>query len=408
MRKHLIARGLGVLSLVMACAACRVAMETDFQNAYVQSARRSTVPQMVLVATQEAPVTVTKTALNGQQVVWSTGDQIKVFNASTPNGVTFTLKADSAGQGIGEFEGDPISGDGPFYAVYPASVAGSLTAGAVSVNIPNAQDLTAGSFGNNANVAMAQAENLADGLHFKNVLGAVCIQLSGEISATRIRIQTKGTEPLWGSGTVQMVEDVPSLSLNAGTVDNQIVEATGSATGTAFYLMLPPDALASGFITQVAAGENAMLKEAPADESNKIARSGIIAMPAFAFENQVPSSFLDISAMAVPFGYWANFSYGQNFAFDKTTSQFASNVGDTNRTFRMQDFSTGKMYSFVLPKVTELGLGGNYSIYLESVEGSSYLASSLIGKFHLVQKTSNAGWFVSTGNQKGFIISLED
>ena len=408
MKRKTLARVLVTLSVTMACVACRVAMETDFQNAYVQSSRHSVVSQMVLVATQETPEGDTKTALSGSQVVWNSGNQIKVFNATNPNGKVFTLTSESVGKTTGEFSGELLSGNGPFYAVYPASAAGTLSDGKVSITIPQSQELTAGSFGNNANISLAQADNLTDALHFKNVLGAVCIQVSSSISAKRVRIQTKADEPLWGSATVKMVEGVPDLSLASGTADNQIVEATttDSASGTAFYLMLPPGTLASGFVAQVAAGEKAMLKEAPAAENNKIVRSRIVAMTGFEYAGQVPASFLDISA--TPFGYWASFTASPTFTFAKATSQYATKVETDTRTFRMQDFSTGKMYSFVLPNTLELGLGGSYAATLESVEGSSYTAPAAAGTFRLVQKTSQAGWFVNGDNTKGFIISLED
>jgi len=407
MKRKTLARVLVTLSVAMACVACRVAMETDFQNAYVQSSRHSVVSQMVLVATQETPEGDTKTALSGSQVVWNSGNQIKVFNAANPNGKVFTLKSESAGQTTGEFSGEPLSGNGPFYAVYPASAAGTLSDGKVSITIPQSQVLTAGSFGNNANISLAQADNLTDALHFKNVLGAVCIQVTSSIPAKRVRIQTKANEPLWGSATVQMVDGVPALSLASGTADNQIVEATttGSASGTAFYLMLPPGTLASGFVAQVAAGDKAMLKEAPAAEVNKIVRSGIVAMPEFAYAGQIPANFLNISA--TPFGYWSSFASEQTFAFSKATSQYAGKItGTDKRTFRMQDFSAGKMYSFELPYT--LVLGGSYPAKIESVVSSTYTAPTSAGTFRLVQKTGNAGWFVNEDNTKGFIILLED
>ena len=406
MKRKTLARVLVTLSVTMACVACRVAMETDFQNAYVQSSRHSVVSQMVLVATQETPEGDTKTALSGSQVVWNSGNQIKVFNAANPNGKVFTLTS-GVGKTTGEFSGELLSGNGPFYAVYPASAAGTLSDGKVSITIPQSQELTAGSFGNNANISLAQADNLTDALHFKNVLGAVCIQVTSSIPAKRVRIQTKADEPLWGSATVQMVEGVPALTLAPGTADNQIVEAStaGSASGTAFYLMLPPGTLASGFVAQVAAGEYAMLQEAPAAENNKIVRSGIVAMPGFEYAGQVPESFLNISA--TPFGYWSSFSSSPAFTFSKATSQYAGKVtANTSRTFRMQDFSAGKMYSFELPYT--LVLGGSYEATLESVEGSIYTAPASAGTFRLVQKTGNAGWFVNEDNTKGFIILLED
>ena len=408
MKNKMLIRALSALSVTMAFTACRVALETDLQNAYQSTIRRSSGPQMVLVATMETPEGETKTSLSSLQVLWTSGDKIKVFNSTNPEGIEYTLSSGS-GQVVGEFTGDALSGGGPFYAVYPASAAGTLSGSSVSINIPQGQTLTAGTFGNGANIAVAKANNLSDALNFKNVLGAVCIRLSSSITATRVRIQTKGTEYLCGSGTVNMSGDVPSLSIATGTTDNQIVEATGSATGTAFYLMLPPNALAKGFITQVAAGSNAMLKEAPTSESNKITRSGIVAMPELAFVNQVPSSFLNLSA---PFGYWGAISSDPTFAFNNATSQYATKVGTSDRTFRMQDFSTPtpEMYSFLLPKAPALGLGvdDSFTVTLESVVGSTYTAPADAGTFRLVQKTSNAGWFVSSDNTKGFIISLED
>lgn len=404
MKNKMLIRALSALSVTMAFTACRVALETDLQNAYESTTRRSSGAQMVLVATMETPEGETKTSLSGSQVLWKAGDQIEIFDSGTGR-VTLTLDPECDGQAVGEFTGAILLGSGPYYAVYPASAGVSRSGNNLILDIPQEQTLTAGSFGNGNNIAVAKIASLDDALHFKNVLGAVCIQLSSSITATRVRIQTKGTEYLCGSGTVDMSGDVPSLSIATGTTDNQIVEANGSASGTAFYLMLPPNALANGFITQVAAGSNAMLKEAPASESNKITRSGIVAMPAFTFANQIPSSFLNTAA---PFGYWGAISSDPTFAFNNATSQYATKVGTSDRTFRMQDFSTHKMYSFVLPKAPGLGLDGGYTVTLESVVGSTYTAPADAGTFRLVQKTSNAGWFVSSDNTKGFIISLED
>lgn len=100
-------------------------------------------------------------------------------------------------------------------------------------------------------------------------------------------------------------------------------------------------------------------------------------------------------------------SYQTLFGFDKATSQYATQVVEnTSRTFRLQDFSVNKMYSFKLPYTLELG--GEYSATLESVSVSTYVAPTDQGHFRLVQKTSKAGWFIKDDNTFGFIIPLED
>lgn len=408
MRKKLFFRAFAALSALMTCLACRVTLEPDLQREMNYTSRRSVVQTMVLTASLELPADETKTALDGSHVVWKAGDQIKVFNATNPTGVVFTLDPACDGQTLGTFTGGAVSGTGPFYAVYPASVATELSGSAVSVNVPQVQTLTAGCFGPGANISLAKVDELSEKLAFKNVLGALKISLNSSISATRVRIQTKAAEPLWGSGTLTTDGSIPTLALAPGTADNQIIEASGAASGTDFYVMVPAGTLASGFVAQVAANDGyGMIKQTTAN--NSVPRSGVRAMLAFDYVAQFQASFLNISAL--PFGYSSGIQSGgtpmQLFTFATATSQYASKVVvDADRTFRMQDFSTGKYYSFVLPYA--LVLGGSYDATVESVVGSTYTAPADAGSFMLVQRTSNAGWFVKSDNTCGFIFLLED
>ena len=77
---------------------------------------------MVFQASLEQPEAATKTSLfvDGTRVVWTEGDQIRIFNHSHQDGVVFTLKSGEGGKESGTFEGEDI-GSGPYYAIYPAS-----------------------------------------------------------------------------------------------------------------------------------------------------------------------------------------------------------------------------------------------------------------------------------------------
>ena len=118
MKNKMLIRALSALSVTMAFTACRVALETDLQNAYQSTIRRSSGPQMVLVATMETPEGETKTSLSSLQVLWTSGDKIKVFNSTNPEGFEYTLSSGS-GQVVGEFTGDALSGGGAFLCRVP-------------------------------------------------------------------------------------------------------------------------------------------------------------------------------------------------------------------------------------------------------------------------------------------------
>lgn len=409
MRKNILPRALWVLPVLMTCMACAVALETDYEVEKSFTKRSSLDKTFVISASVEESADETKTQLSGTDVVWKTGDKIRIFDASHLEGVEYTLN-EGDGQKTATFTGGELAASGPYYAVYPSSVGGALNGESVTFNIPNTQALAAGTFGDKANIAFAKVADKADAFKFKNVLGAVKIQLSTNTTVTDVRIETKGTdEVLWGEATVGMNDGgEPVISNLTNTAyDKQIVTASGSASGKVFYVMVPPGTLASGFVVYIKDNASkAMVKSAAASAANKVARSTITPMPEFTYEAQLQSAFLALKEL--PFGYFGGINPGgtlSTFVFDKTTGQYARKVGESTRTFRIQDFSAGKMYEFVTPKTLELDTA--YEVSVESVVGSTYTAPAST-TFKLVQKTANAGWFVSSDNTKGFIISLED
>lgn len=409
MRKNILPRALWALPVLMTCMACAVALETDYEVEKSFTKRSSLGRTVAITASVEVPNDETKTALSGSTVVWKEGDVIKVFD-SVGGSADFTLDPACDGLTTGTFTGSAL-GTGPYYAVYPADVAQSLSGTSVVINIPNTQTLAAGTFGDKANIAFATADNLSGVFSFKNVLGAVKIQLSSSITATDVRIETKGNESLWGTASVTMngsgLPVITPSPLTNTAYDNQIVTASGSASGTEFYVMVPPGSLADGFVVHVMDNASkAMVKSANAVT---VTRSAITPMPAFAYEAQIDAYFLNLSS--VIFGYYSGInleyaSWTTTYAFSRTTGQYANRIEGENRICRFQDFSGGgKLFTFVTP--VELILGDTYStITMETLLGSTQTPAESIGtSYKLVQKTTHAAWFVSSDN-KGLIISL--
>ena len=419
MRKNSIIRALAALSALLALAACSATLESEWQARESHFAGRTpaTGKTITITATFEAaPGESTKTSLNGSmQVLWQANDKIKVFNSANPGGVEFTLEEASAGSNVGVFSGLALTGDGPYYAVYPASVAGTLNEGSVSLTLPQTQVLTADSFGRGANVSLAKVDELSDPLRFMNVLGAVSFTLTADTDVTAIRVQTLGEEALWGAGSVIMADyGAPALTMTADkndsvTDDDRLIFLEGTATGKTFYLMLPPWVLTEGFFVQVVSGSSAMVQSGAAELSNMVVRSEIRAMPAFTFSGNVQAAFMNPAA---PVGYYGSVQPGgtaTSFTFNKASCQYASKVVDGNqRYFRIQSMSAGKMYSITVPQT--LTLGETVSATQESIDGSTQ-TSPASASYVVIQKARGAAWLIESttaAQKKGFIVLMED
>ena len=145
--------------------------------------------------------TESKTALSGNNTVWSTGDQIKVV-LSDGTAVNANLTA-GAGTNQGEFRGLVPNGKTAKYAVYPALAYSSVSSSTVKVAIPSSQ---AGSFAA-SNIAVAKVDAASHNMSFKNVNAFLVFQLKSGTDVTRVEVTSVGggnlaaTVPVSCSGT---------------------------------------------------------------------------------------------------------------------------------------------------------------------------------------------------------------
>lgn len=394
-----------LLLVIPAVFACSV-KEIDYRSNEKAKPQEEAVPQMVISATLDDAYT--KTQLSGNTIVWEAADQIRLFNSANPAGVVYTLSGKTGGTQA-QFTGPAISGSGPFYAVYPASSATGLSGSAVSVDLPQVQVLTPGSFGKGASLSMAVVDNIADNFYFQNAMGAVCFTLEGATSIKGVRVQSKGTEALCGSGSLSLQGGVPTLALDGTTPESQTVSLEGTASTGPFYMMLPPDALAGGFMAEFKDSEDmVMVLSGKASVNNTVNRSEVRNMPAFSFEQQIKAAFLETPATA--FGFYDKTGTSETmsaFGFDKLNCQYATSTdGSTTRHLRVQSLPLGKYYSFETPYT--LDLGETYdSISVESVVGSTYTAPTA-GTYRVIRTSSEAAWLATPDWQKGIILWMED
>ena len=343
-----------------------------------------------------------------------------MYNASNPSGVVFTLDPLCDGNASGQFVGDVISGDGPFYAVYPAADGGMLGGDYLGLNLPEDQTWASESFGSGANPAVAYAAEL-ENLPFKNVCGVLNLRLTGSATVSAIRLYTAGSERLCGTGYIEMTYGVdgPVLNLTGDeniSVDSHVIELDCGAgvalseTPTDFRIVVPAGTLASGFSVEIVdSGSQSMIKRAPAAANNQVNRSKMRNMPAFAYAAQY-SPFLQNDAI----GIYTGTAAGEGVTTKRAPGaggQFAWNTPtDVTRKFRLQNWSDGYAIELTLSdpnSFTTLQMGKAYAIDIKALGATNGVTSATGTAVTLVKKLGETAWFLD-GSGQAYTIKLED
>lgn len=365
---------------------------------------------MTFTATLEQ--SASKTGLDaGYHVVWTSGDQIRVFNASHPEGATFTL-ASGVGEQTATFSGS-LDGAGPFYAIYPDNASARLVGTSITTPFPRQQSYAADSFGAGANLAVGKAETVGD-IFFHNLCGALALTLKGSASVRKINVYTRGTERLSGNATITGIDEgTPALALaSAGAVEDEASlsldcgagVALNTGDGVTFMLIAPAGALADGFTLEVidAAG-GAMLKNAKAAAGNVIERSGIRPMPAFSYTAAYNASFL---AVGDEFGAYSGVLSGGSFAtgcrYLRSQSQYSYLISGETRNLSFQDWTAGFALGLTLPATLNLGVA---DVAVDAM-GATGVASKGSSEMKVIKKTPLRAWIADAVAGNGYVVLL--
>lgn len=358
--------------------------------------------------------TGTRTTLQSDlSVVWSEGDQIKVFNDANPNGKVFDLSA-GAGTDSGTFSGS-ISGSGPFYAVYPASAGGSLASGSLHVTVPAAQTYAEGSFGAGANLAAAKGMAL-ETLRFRNLGGALALKFTGNKSLRTIRVFVPVGQTLNGTAVVSGLDtDAPTLTFDAaqtGEANAQVtlscVDSGVALSGEAktFYLTLPVGTLAGGFFIEAVDTEgNAVVRHSPAGQTEAIVRSGVRPMPALAYTAKYKDAFLSTPNC----GAFSKARASDNGAATALCSyvegqgQYAWLNTSTSRYVRLEDWASGFSLAFTMPYALSPGTNSTVSV---SALGSAGVTSKNNATMRVVKQFGERVWLCDQQSGNGYVVMM--
>lgn len=260
---------------------------------------------VVYEAVTEAYAPATKTSMNSDlQVLWSEGDQVGVFSgymfpdayAVTEGAGTTTAKLELAAPAQDPGREVAMSG---VAAVYPFS--DMLMFNNQGDGVPRfvfyaeqVQKYTEGTFANGSFPMVALTNTNA--FAFKNVFGAMKLQLVGTKTVTSVSVSGRNSEPLAGMFQVAVEEDALTVSpgdmvMGSVKLDCGDGVALNATTPTDFYLALPPTVFADGFTVSIATAEGDNYN-VTADVANEVKRSSVLVMPVVNVDELVsPISF---------------------------------------------------------------------------------------------------------------------
>ena len=224
--------------------------------------------KMTFTAMQEGSGAASRTAINAansKEIIWESGDKLKVFTPNVVLPISFDVTlASGEGTTLATFTG--MASPAPSYtAVYPADAGVGakvelVTPGKIAnVNFsPQVQDATAGSFDKTDALMMAYSTNT--GLAFKNVVGFIkvtpqfnCKQivLKAFDNSTALGWTRTGSISSGNTGyTLDYNNGAPTLTLDNTVANNKDYAITlkGPITaGKTYYIVVPPVTLKAGW-----------------------------------------------------------------------------------------------------------------------------------------------------------------
>ena len=324
----------------------------------------------------------TKTSMTPEKyIVWSQNDRLAVFQGSKVS-TEYKLADECAGTSDGRFimvNSDANSNVGSAFqsniAFYPYLDNLSLTVsegpyyGINGYTLPSEQMFTEGSFANGSFPMIAVTETLSNhSFKFKNVLGAIKLQLKGNQTVKSIKITGKNNEVLSGTATVTTYpgETKPSITMTGTDAASKSVTLSCGAKGvllnestaTEFIIALPPVVFTKGFTVTVTNSADKELT-VETDKENKVLRSSLLVMPEVT---------LDDPTVDLPEGEYVNLSEkgtaNSYIVSQKGAYKFSTVKGSSNESIGVVSSADILWETFgtdVTPNVGDLVKNASYS-----------------------------------------------
>ena len=291
-------------------------------------------------------------------ILWSKNDQIIAFMKSS-YGHKYQVKPSFVGKSYADFSMVSSSNNSDLSAgnewehnvvYYPyCEDVECLKSGSnyeLKVILPSEQAYIPNSFANGSMAMVAVSEN--NNITFKNVLGAIKLQLKGTQIVKSIKIEGKNNEKLSGAAVVTAYTDgnKPAITMASNASTSVTLNCSkgvqlNESTATEFIISLPPVLFGNGFTLTVTDAENKTYT-IETDKTNTVLRSSLLTMPSFKLGNNpseeqpgddeliVPVSYVNLSSISLELyeGYIAQLTatVGPKDATDKTVVWSSNNT----------------------------------------------------------------------------------
>ena len=265
------------------------------QQAEIPNEPETMDPTDIVYATIEDPAD-TRTSLDGEKVLWSSGDEIVAFMGKTLRR-KYVVSSETVGTNEGSFVRDneyehigsseTISHNVAFYPFAEITCkAEGQTYTLANITLPSVQTYAPASFGQGVFPMVAVTADTDDvAFAFKNVCGVLALQLKGSGAVKSISVKGNSDEILCGEAVVTAAygknPEIALLSSGSKTVTLDCGESgveLQSDTPTSFLIALPPVSFDNGFTVTVT-DVSGTTKEYSTTKKNIILRSGILRMP---------------------------------------------------------------------------------------------------------------------------------
>lgn len=281
----------------------------------------------------------TRTALQDYSVVWNAGDPIAIFQGVSVAD-KYQMKEDGAGKTSGTFEIVEKNESAnqatqanlqTNIALYPyesdlictpvTAENGATTAYQISgVTIPSIQTYAENSFADESFLMAALTNDLEDHtLNFKNVCGALRLQLKGTAIVKSIELRGNDNELLSGNATVEVHCDgtIPAITMSSEAFTSVTINCgdgvqLNETEVTTFNFTIPPTIFAKGFTIIIIDSKGSKTK-VETSKLNQVKRSHILTMPEIVVESMsMYKPYIELGALST-LGVWAKNFYGKQY-----------------------------------------------------------------------------------------------
>lgn len=301
----------------------------------------------------------TRTTLSGLEdgmyyPLWSAGDEIAVYVDNDTEPSKFSLLS-GEGSTYAKFSGTRKGTD--YFAVYPYKIAGSISAGTLSVTLPETQKYVEDSFGAGA-FPMLATGSASEGLKFMNLCSVLKISFKGNAAVKSVTL-IANDEGTFLSGPASVVVDYTAATENFLTMseggsasvvlDTKGLEISEDAPADV-YIVIPSQTYEGGLTIEVDTYTDKITKVITSDLTFE--RSQIRTIKDFNLDSEIP----DLIPEAVPDDeIWYITSNGSTLTLNKAKDWWGYPETDFGAEVISNTYTDGKgIIKFDAP-VTKIG-----------------------------------------------------